>query len=71
MSGRKLISLADHNGSKWTASRVSNDPQPNGIACPKCSKELVDSRPNVTLTSYPAQKNVHCPACGYVGYRVA
>lgn len=46
-------------------------PHPNGIACPKCGKELWDSSPNVTLTSSPPQKNVHCPACGYHGYRIA
>lgn len=49
----------------------SNKPHPNGIACPKCGKELWDSNPSMTLTSNPPQKNVHCPACGYHGYRVA
>lgn len=46
-------------------------PAGNGIACPNCGKELVDSAPNITLTSYPPQKNVACPACGYSGYRIA
>lgn len=51
--------------------RHMNDPHPNGIACPSCKKELWDSRPMVTLTSDPPQKNVHCPDCGYIGYRIA
>ena len=46
-------------------------PHPNGIECPKCKKELHDSAPTVTLTSNPPQKNVHCPACGYRGFRIA
>jgi len=48
-----------------------SSPQPNGIACPNCSEELMDSNPMVTLTSHPAQKNVHCSSCDYVGYRIA
>ena len=43
----------------------------NGIACPKCSEELYDSTPTITLTSMPAQKNVHCSKCDHVGYRIA
>ena len=46
-------------------------PRPNGIACPMCMHELMDSDPSMMLTSSPPQKNVHCPACGYAGYRVA
>jgi hypothetical protein len=47
------------------------EPIPNGIECPKCKGELVDSSPSCTLTSNPPQKYVHCPQCGYKGYRVA
>lgn len=46
-------------------------PHPNGIECPTCSKELWDSDPTMVLTSNPPQKNIHCPACGYRGYRLA
>jgi hypothetical protein len=51
--------------------RQDGKPVPNGIACPKCGSELWDTRPNVTLTSYPAQKEVGCPniECGYMGTR--
>jgi len=44
-------------------------PRKNGIACDECGDELWDSNPSVTLTSLPAQKNVHCDKCGFRGYR--
>lgn len=47
-----------------------NRPRKNGIACPECGKELLDSDPRSTLASYPPKKIVHCE-CGYKGYRVA
>jgi len=43
--------------------------KPNSIACPICSKELWDTAPNMLLTSNPLQLKVHCPSCGYKGYR--
>jgi RNase P subunit RPR2 len=43
----------------------------NGIACPKCDKELVDTNPNEVLLSYPAQMRVACLACGWTGTRCA
>lgn len=46
-------------------------PTKNGIACPKCGNELVDTNPNVTLTIYPSQTSVHCLGCDYRGYRIA
>jgi hypothetical protein len=70
---KKLKSLAKHNAdahvAQWDA--MDNSPRLNGIACPKCGNELYDSEPMVTLTSFPAQKNVHCSKCNYVGYRIA
>ena len=48
-----------------------SEPHTNGIECPRCQDELWDSQPMVTLTSDPPQKNVHCPSCGYSGYRLA
>jgi hypothetical protein len=46
-------------------------PVKNGIACDKCEEELLDTNPNLILTSYPPQKNVHCEGCGFRGYRYA
>lgn len=47
----------------------SNNPCPNGIECSHCTHELMDSYPNRILTSNPPKKDVHCPNCGYKGYR--
>lgn len=73
---KKLTSLEDHNNWQSSFSNMnlnSNEPVPNGIACPKCGNEMVDSEPMVILTSNPAQKNVACQDkdCGFTGYRVA
>jgi len=70
---RKLKNLAEHNGEARAFQNAMNNslPRLNGIACPKCSEELYDTNPMVTLTSIPAQKNVHCSKCNYIGYRVA
>ena len=68
-----LKPLDEHNSEAWSTQTgwFSNEPRPNGIACPKCGNELMDTNPMMTLTSHPAQKNVHCPKCGYTGYRIA
>ncbi len=69
---RKLKSLNEHNSKAWynQVNMFFNKPKPNGIACPKCGSELIDTNPMITLTSNPLQKNVHCN-CGYKGYRIA
>lgn len=70
----KLKSLEEHNASRSKAYDVMasrNLPRPNGIACPKCGTELIDSDPTMTLASNPPQKNIKCPSCDYVGYRIA
>lgn len=36
-----------------------------GIQCPACGDELVLSTPYFVLTTFPAQKAVHCPTCKY------
>ena len=48
---------------------LGSNPQPNGVKCPKCGEELMDTYPNMILTSDPPQKNVHCPKCDHKGYR--
>ena len=59
---KKLISLDQHNSTNSTFhwGMMNPKPIPNGIACPKCGEELLDTQPNVTLTSMPPQKNVGC-----------
>ena len=70
---KKLKSLGEHNALATEIQYTLNDNSPrlNGVACPKCGDEMLDSSPMTTLTSNPAQKNVHCGKCGYVGYRIA
>ena len=72
---KRLKSLEEHNTLSSTAYRGLFPPLPefNGIACPKCGEELLDTQPNVTLSSLPPQKNVGCSSekCDYTGYRIA
>jgi hypothetical protein len=69
---KPLKTLDEHNAEAWSVHQNWTDmskPQPNGIACPECGKELWDSNPTIILTSNPPKKNVHCD-CGYTGYRL-
>jgi len=69
-----MKTLGQHNRDRraaYAAMEMMNQPHPNGIECPGCSKELWDSDPMMTLASNPPQKNVYCPECGYRGYRLA
>lgn len=43
----------------------------NGIICPDCGVELIDTDPYMTLTSNPPQKSIGCINCDYKGYRIA
>lgn len=70
-----LESLEDHDmrRRREICERMRQTPVRNGIACPKCGHELLDSRPNEQFMSAPPQMAVHCPqpGCGYKGLRVA
>jgi hypothetical protein len=69
---KKLKTLEENNALAFSSTRVNfTVPILNGIACPKCGSELLDSQPNVILTSNPAQKNTKCSSekCDYIGYR--
>lgn len=68
-----LKTLEQHNADALaiSSSQFRDDPMPNGIACPKCGEELLDSNPSITLTSFPAKKSTHCAKCDYQGYRFA
>jgi hypothetical protein len=72
---KKLKTLQEHNTMNTTFHRglLPQSPVLNGIACPKCGEELLDTQPNVTLSSMPPQKNVGCSSdkCDYTGYRIA
>jgi C4-type Zn-finger protein len=72
---KKLKSLIEHNtiNSTFHLGLMGQKPTPNGIACPKCGKELLDTQPNITLTSMPSKKNISCSSdkCDFTGYRIA
>jgi len=71
---KKLKTLDQFNTERkawWGKVLELNDPRPNGIACPKCGKEMFDIEPTMTLTSDPPKKKIKCPWCGYIGYRLA
>ena len=71
MDARKtLISLAQADELSLK-SYGGQEPIKNGIACPQCGRELLDTTPNLVLTSYPPKKNIHCGNCEYKGYRYA
>jgi hypothetical protein len=67
-SGKPLISLEDWNQSKWEKAHPPKTPLWNGIACPKCGKEMFDVDPDYILCSMPPQVEVGC-ACGFRGTR--
>ena len=63
-----LQSLDDHN--KQRQIELPKYPRPNGIACPKCGKEMHDLNANV-LTSIPPKKAVSCLECGHNDFALA
>lgn len=69
----KLKTLRDYNRERlryhWENTPDGN-PCPNGISCPVCEKELVDTNPLTILPSFPPKKSVHCDSCDFKGYRV-
>jgi hypothetical protein len=67
----ELKSLHEFNRDRRAALRQQEGPQPNGIACPNCADEMLDSNPDAVLLTDPLQKAIHCPTCQYKGYRVA
>lgn len=72
---KKLRTLAEHNAVRMQASHFGRrgQPEPNGIACPRCGEELFDSRSGEILTSGFGQVSVCClsQTCGYTGTRIA
>lgn len=71
---KELISLEEHNIKASSAHYEASNgiAKENGIACPKCGTELVDTSPKLTLMTRPPQKDIHCPSgnCDYKGMRI-
>ena len=68
-----MKTLEEYNKQKFKEyTRANTYPQLNGIACPKCGKELYDAD-HVLLASYPPQHEVVClnKECNFKGYRTA
>jgi hypothetical protein len=63
-----LIPLEEHNKKHGVLYDTTNS-RGNGIACPQCGCELMDSYPSSALLSNPLQFRVHCPSCHYHGLR--
>jgi hypothetical protein len=63
-----LIPLEEHNRKHGVLYNFAI-PWKNGIACPKCGCELLDSNPNLMLLTNPPQFRVHCSSCDYHGTR--
>jgi len=63
----KLRTLEQHNARVAEAYRLSGLPRKNGIACPSCGKELMDTSPAIVLPSAPPTRHIHCATCGFKG----
>jgi C4-type Zn-finger protein len=50
--------------------KVKTNVKKNGLSCPDCQNELVDSNPMLTILGNPSKKEVSCEKCGYNGFRV-
>lgn len=48
---------------------VREEPKLNGLHCPDCGAQLMDTTPNTTYTSHPAQMKIQCSNCVYEGWR--
>lgn len=65
---KKLESLEDFN-KRIIDEYKENQPSGNGISCPDCGCELIDSNPSMRFLSNPSQTGVVCRGCNYQGYR--
>lgn len=65
-----MKTLNEWNQERREIHRPVEYPHPNGIACENCGGELEDTDA-MLLTSNPPKRNIRCPSCGRVGYRVA
>lgn len=67
-----MKTLDEHDQERRKYHRINRlaEPEPNGIACPDCGAELVDTNPTITLMSLPPRKYVSCQ-CGFQSTRIA
>lgn len=60
----KLKTLEEHNAQQR---RAYDAIRKNGIACPECGEEMVDTLPGVETMSLPPKKSISCLKCGWHG----
>jgi len=65
-----LKTLEQFNAERYSLVGSINKPALNGIACPKCGAELMDTNPGILLTSNPPKCYIGCSKCDYSGTRV-
>ena len=74
----ELKTLEEFNEDKRRKYEEARKPRPNGITCPECGAELMDSYPCAVTQPYvisgilsgSPSRDIHCPACDYRGYRM-
>jgi predicted RNA-binding Zn-ribbon protein involved in translation (DUF1610 family) len=66
---RPLKSLKDWNATHGHVLPQERKNIPNGIACPECGTELVDTDRSFRTASCPPKYTVACQKCGYHGWR--
>ncbi len=70
MRRKRLKSLAEHDArGMMIMTRKYNESEGNGIACPKCGQELMDTNPLRAGIFVPYQTGIYCTNCGYKGCR--
>ena len=65
-----LISIEENDRRVMAQIKKFEDGTPNGVACPECGAELMDTHPNNVLMSYPPKLRVKCSECAFEGYRM-
>jgi predicted RNA-binding Zn-ribbon protein involved in translation (DUF1610 family) len=69
---KQLKTLEEHNKKNTPLYSFGlATPSKNGISCPKCGEELIDSNPMSILCSNPPKKDIKCESCNFSGYRTA
>ena len=47
--------------------KITFEARLTGIACHRCGTEVINTDPNMVLTSYPARKKIGCTKCQWHG----
>ncbi len=64
-----LKTLEEHEEERARDRAHFNRPCRNGIACPKCGAECIDSNPGIVLASDPPRSLIACSKCDFTGSR--